>query len=127
MDAIPMTKQQLYSALLDKWVLKNEQAIDISRITKAGDYRLVTAHGKQTMRKAMQKMGILTMERMLVQELPEEQWTLGDGRMEYVVIDGNHRLQVAQELSKDEHMKWLCDLVSVRYCHIDSLLFFFNY
>ena len=30
LDAIPMTKQQLYSALLDKWVLKNEQAIDIS-------------------------------------------------------------------------------------------------
>ena len=95
MDAIPMTKQQLYSALLDKWVLKNEQAINISQITKAGDYQLITARGKQTMRKAMQKMGILTMEHMLVQELPEEQWTLGDGRMEYVIIDGNHWLQVA--------------------------------
>ena len=47
------------------------------------------------MRKAMQKMGILTMERMLVQELPEEQWTLGDGHMEYVIINGNHQLQVA--------------------------------
>lgn len=120
-----MMKQQLYSALLDKWVLKNEQAIDISQITK--DYWLITACGKQTMRKAMQKMGILTMECMLVQELPEEQWMLGDGCMEYVVIDGNHQLQVAQELSKDQHMKWLCDLVSVRYCHIDSCFFFFLY
>ena len=92
MDAIPMMKQQLFSALLDKWVLKNGQAIDISQITKAGDNHLVTACGKQTMRKAMQQMGVLTMEHMLVQELPEEEWTLGDRHMEYIVIDGNHCL-----------------------------------
>ena len=45
--------------------------------------------------KAMQQMGILRMEHLLVQELPEEEWTLGDGCMEYAVINGNHCLQVA--------------------------------
>ena len=77
LDAIPMTKQQLYSALLDKWVLKNEQAINISRITKAGNYWLVTACGKQTMRKAMQKMGILTMSASLFKSCQRRSGHLG--------------------------------------------------
>lgn len=96
--------------------MQNSDLIDISRITKAGDFRLVTARGKETIRKSMKEMGVLPMERLLIQELPEKERTLGDGKVEYMVIDGNHRIQVARELSPDhQHMNWVCDIVKVHH------------
>jgi hypothetical protein len=78
-----------------------------------GDFRQVTAHGKAVMKQAMMQHGVLTLERLLVQELPPEQCVLNEKLPEYVVIDGNHRLTMCYEMFPDCDFDWTCDVVLV--------------
>ncbi|ELR21855.1 uncharacterized protein ACA1_386940 [Acanthamoeba castellanii str. Neff] len=57
-------------------------------------------------------MGVLTMERLLVQELPPSQCILKDGMPEYCIINSNHHIQTAQQLFPGKSFKWCCDIVN---------------
>jgi uncharacterized ParB-like nuclease family protein len=95
-------------------VINNALSINTRRITRYGDFRQVTARGKAVMRQAMTEHGVLTLERLLVQELPPNERVLNDGQPEYVVIDGNHRLTTCREMFPDREFEWSCDVVRVR-------------
>jgi hypothetical protein len=69
----------------------------------------------------MNKMGVLMMEHLLVQELPPSQCILKDGMPEYCIIDGNHCVQTAQWLFPGKSFKWCCDIVNVRFSFSNSL------
>ncbi|ELR16386.1 uncharacterized protein ACA1_047660 [Acanthamoeba castellanii str. Neff] len=56
-------------------------------------------------------MGVLMMERLLVQELPPSERVLNDGMPEYCIIDGNNHVQTARQLFPGKSLKWCCDIV----------------
>jgi hypothetical protein len=51
-------------------MINNTLSINTRQITQYGDFRQVTACGKAVMRQAMTEHGVLTLEHLLVQELP---------------------------------------------------------
>lgn len=87
--------------------------ININRMTCNGDYRFITRRGKAQLKKSMEDHDILTMERLLVQELRPEECQLNDGEPEYRIIDGNHRVVCARETFPNREITWLADVVSV--------------
>ncbi len=113
--ALPLKEVILkrYSVLLAEKVQLNVTMIDIGWLMKAGSHWLVTARGRQVLVNSMNEMGILTMECLLVQQLPESEWILNNGAAEYVVIDSNHHVMTAQQLFPNRSFKWCCDLVNV--------------
>ena len=104
-----------YGVLCSKHVQMNAATISIKRMTRSGSYRLVTARGRRVLSASMNEMGVLTMERLLVQQLPPSQLVLNDGLPEYCVIDGNHRVQTARRLFPNKDFNWCCDIVDVRF------------
>jgi hypothetical protein len=87
--------------------------IDIGWLTKAGSHWLVTSRGCQVLMNLMKEMGVLTMEHLLVQQLPESKCILKDGVPKYMVIDGNHCVMTAQQLFPNKSFKWCCKIVDV--------------
>jgi len=85
-----------YGVLCSEHVKMNVATISIKRMTRSGSYHLVMARGHRVLSASMNEMGVLTMERLLVQQLPPSQLVLNDGLPEYCVIDGNHHVQTAR-------------------------------
>jgi hypothetical protein len=104
---------QQYSVLLAEKVQMNVAMIDIGWLTKARSHQLVMSRGCQVLVNSMKEMGILTMEHLLIQQLPESKCILKDGAPEYMVIDGNHHIMTAQQLFPDKSFKWCCNVVDV--------------
>jgi len=52
------------------------------------------------------------MEKLLIQELPEDEQVLKDGLPEYWTVDGNHITTVCEVFGKDD-IDWVCDVVKV--------------
>lgn len=65
------------------------------------------------MEKSMRERGILPMEKLLVQELPEDERVLKDGLPEYRIVDGNHRVTTVREVFGKDDIDWVCDVVKV--------------
>ncbi len=78
---------------------------------------MVMARGCQVLMDSMKEMGVLTMECILVQQLPQSECILNDSAPEYAIIDGNHHVMTAQQLFPDKSFKWCCDLVNVSIPH----------
>jgi hypothetical protein len=87
--------------------------IDIGWLMKARSHQLVTVRGHQVLMKLMKEMGILMMECLLVQQLPESECLLKDSVPKYAVINSNHHIMTAQQLFPDRSFKWCCNLVNV--------------
>jgi hypothetical protein len=104
-----------YGVLCADHVKMNAATIDIDRMTKSGTHWLVTTRGHRVLSTLMNKMGVLTMEHLLVQELPPSQCILKDGMPEYCIINSNHHIQTAQQLFPGKSFKWCCDIVDVHY------------
>ena len=104
---------QQYSILLAEKVQMNVAMIDIRQLMKAGSHWLVTLRGRQVLMNSMKEMGVLTMEHLLVQQLPESKCFLKDGAPKYMVINGNHCIMTAQQLFPDKSFKWCCNIVDV--------------
>jgi hypothetical protein len=102
-----------YGVLSAEKVTLNVATIDIGWLTKARSHQLVMARGRQVLMKSMKEMGVLTMECLLVQQLPESECLLKDGAPKYAVIDSNHCVMTAQQLFPDRSFKWCCNLVDV--------------
>ena len=100
-----------YGVLCSEHVKMNMATISIKRMTRSGSYCLVTA----SLSALMNEMGVLTMERLLVQQLPPSQLVLNDGLPEYCVIDSNHCVQMARRLFPNKDFNWCCDIVDVRF------------
>jgi hypothetical protein len=73
------------------------------------------------MEKSMQERGILLMEKLLVQELPENERVLNDSLPEYWIIDGNHHVTTACEVFGKDDIDWVCDVVKVLLPYPSSL------
>jgi len=73
---------------------------------------LVTTRGCRVLLTLMNEMGVLMMERLLVQELPALECMLSDGMPEYS-INSNHWVQTARHLFPGKAFKWCCDIVDV--------------
>jgi hypothetical protein len=84
-----------YGVLSAEKVTLNAAMIDIGQLMKARSHQLVTARGHQVLMKLMKEMGVLMMERLLVQQLPESECLLKDGVPKYAVINGNHHVMTA--------------------------------
>jgi hypothetical protein len=78
-----------YGVLCVDHMKMNTATININQMTKGGTNQLVTARGHRVLSTLMNEMGVLTMEHLLVQELPPSQCILKDGMPEYCIIDGN--------------------------------------
>jgi hypothetical protein len=91
----------------------NAAMINIGWLMKAGSHQLVTSRGRQVLMNSMKEMGVLMMEHLLIQQLPESECILKDGVPEYMVIDSNHCIMTAQQLFPDKSFKWCCDIVDV--------------
>ncbi len=61
------------------------------------------------------------MEKLLVQVLPEDERVLNDGKPEYRIIDGNHRVVTAREVMGKPDLDWVCDVVKVLLPYPSSL------
>ena len=84
---------------------------------KAGSHQMVMARGHQVLVDLMKEMGVLMMEHILIQQLPQSECILNNGAPEYAIIDGNHHVMTAQQLFPDKSFKWCCDLVNVSIPH----------
>ena len=104
---------QWYGVLLAEKVQMNVTMIDIRWQTKARSHWLVTSRGHQVLVNLMKEMGVLMMEHLLVQQLPESKCFLKDGAPKYMVINGNHCIMTAQQLFPDKSFKWCCNIVDV--------------
>jgi hypothetical protein len=71
-----------YGVLCADHVKMNTATININQMMKSGSHWLVTARGHRVLSTSMNEMGILTMECLLVQELPPSQCILKDGMPE---------------------------------------------
>ncbi len=116
---------QQYGVLLADMVQMNAAVIDIGRLTKAGTHRLVMARGRQVLVDSMKQMGVLTMECILIQQLPPLECILNDGVPKYTVINGNHRVMTARKLFPNKTFVWCCNIVNV--CIPDHFLCFFHH
>ena len=116
-----LTHKQVLPYLLSKWVTHNSAIINLKRMTKASNYRQVTARGKQLMEKLMWERGILPMEKLLIQELPKNERVLNDGLPEYWIVDGNHRVTTVHEVFGKDDIDWVCDVVKVLLPYPSSL------
>jgi hypothetical protein len=67
-DVLPVIHSYQHS--MNTNVLTNARVINTQWIMRYGDFRQVTACGKAVMKQAMTQHGVLTLERLLVQELP---------------------------------------------------------
>jgi hypothetical protein len=74
----------------------------------------------------MKELGVIVMERILVQQLPQAACVLNDGQPKYLIIDGNHCIETARSLFLETNFAWLCDLVDVHLGCVFSNVFFFN-
>jgi hypothetical protein len=116
-DIDPAAKATLlkkYQELCEKHITPNALTVSIRRLTKAGTHRPITARGRKVMVRSMKELGVIVMERILVQQLPRAACVLNDDQPEYLVIDGNHRIETARSLFPETNFTWLCDLVDVR-------------
>ena len=86
---------QQYSVLCAEKVKMNAAMINIRWLTKARSHWLVTVRGRQVLVNSMKQMGVLTMEQLLVQQLPESECLLKDGAPKYAVINSNHCIMTA--------------------------------
>ena len=53
------------------------------------------------------------MEKLLVQELPENERVLNDGLPEYWIVDSNHWVTTVCEVFGKDDIDWVCDVVKV--------------
>jgi hypothetical protein len=104
---------QQYGVLLAEKVQMNVAMIDIRWLMKARSHWLVMSRGCQVLMNLMKEMGVLTMEHLLIQQLPESKCILKDGAPKYMVIDGNHHTMTAQQLFPNKSFKWCCDIVNM--------------
>ncbi len=86
---------QRYGMLLAEMVQMNAAMIDIGQLMKAGTHQLVMVRGRQVLVDLMKQMGVLTMERILIQQLPALECILNNNAPEYMVINGNHCVMTA--------------------------------
>jgi hypothetical protein len=61
------------------------------------------------------------MEKLLVQELPEEEQVLKDSQPEYHIVDGNHHITTVCEVFGKDNIDWVCDVVKVLLPYPSSL------
>ncbi len=118
---------QWYGVLSAEKVQMNATMINIRWLMKAGSHQLVTARGRQVLMDSMKEMGVLTMEWILVQQLPQSKCILNDGVPKYAIINSNHHVTTARQLFPDRSFKWCCDLVNVSipyHCDVFLLAFF---
>ena len=73
------------------------------------------------MEKSMREQGILPMEKLLIQELPEDEQVLNDGLPKYWIVDGNHCITTVHEVFSKDDIDWVCDVVKVLLAHPSSL------
>jgi hypothetical protein len=59
-----------YQELCEKPFTANTLTVDIRWLTKAGTHQPITAQGRKVMVKSMKELGVIVMERILVQQLP---------------------------------------------------------
>jgi hypothetical protein len=76
-------------------------------------FQLITAQGRKVMVKSMNELGVIVMERILVQQLPQSACILNNDQPEYLVINTNHCIETARSLFLEMNFTWLCDLVDV--------------
>jgi uncharacterized ParB-like nuclease family protein len=123
----PVTPAHSYQTLLQQYVINNALSINTRQITRYRDFHQVTTCGKAVMRQAMTEHSVLTLEHLLVQELPPNERVLNDGQPKYIVIDGNHRLTTCCEMFPDCKFEWSCNVVRVHclllYEHCFNVMF----
>ena len=102
-----------FSKLSSQHIKMNADTIPIDRMTKHGTHRLVTARGRRVLTNSMNDMGILTMECLLIQQLPQAKCVLNNGKPKWAIIDGNHHIMTAQKLFPNKNFIWCCDVVEV--------------
>ncbi len=61
------------------------------------------------------------MEKLLVQQLPEDECVLKDGKPKYQIVDGNHHVTTAHEVFSKDDIDWVCDVVKVLLTYPSSL------
>ena len=61
------------------------------------------------------------MEKLLIQELPEDECVLKDSKPEYWIVDGNHCITTVHEVFSKDDIDWVCDVVKVLLAHPSSL------
>jgi len=89
---------------------------------QAWDTLVVTVRGRRVLMNSMNNMGILTMEHLLIQQLPQAECILNDGKPKWAIIDSNHHIMTAWKLFPDKNFIWCCDIVEV-WTHILCSLF----
>jgi hypothetical protein len=106
-----------YQELCKKHITTNTLTVSIRQLTKAGTHQPITAQGRKVMVKSMKELGIIVMERILVQQLLQSACILNDDQLEYLIIDGNHCIETARSLFPEENFTWLCDLIDICLSH----------
>lgn len=109
-----------YSKIADKWLLEKNAYIKIKRITRLGEFHPITEQGKQVIRASYKKDGVHQNSIMRLRLLLPSEQKLHDGEPEYAVIDGNHRVSVAQEMHFDD-IEWRADIFKVYIKRLTSL------
>ncbi len=104
---------QQYGMLLADMINMNTAMINIGQLPKARTHQLVMARGRQVLVDAMKQMGVLTMEHILIQQLPASECILNDGVIEYTVINSNHCVMTAQKLFPNKTFMWCCNVVNI--------------
>ncbi len=104
---------QQYGVLSADMVQMNAATINIRQLTKAGTHQLVTVRGHQVLMDSMKQMGVLTMEHILIQQLPPLECILNNSAPEYTVINSNHHIMTAQKLFPNKTFMWCCNIVDV--------------
>ena len=102
-----------FGELSSQHIKMNADMIPIDWMTKHGTHWLVMVRGRRVLMNSMNDMGVLMMECLLIQQLPQAKCILNDSKPKWAIIDSNHCVMTAWKLFPDKNFIWCCDVVEV--------------